>query len=492
MEDRYKELFNDPNLGNEDWLEPGPDLLGSIKAELYPVEKDRKYLIILFLLGVITILAIALVMSKQANNSIGELSDSKIESSLTSDYSRKNSFNNKKQKTGFTERENQDLTNQDFSNNIKVDINKDLNKKPKLDTHAKTVRTKKTFQKENNIQFSVETPVLSSSKVRLNIKSFSTNEKIVIENNLLQNSFKKEEPISLLIDLLPNLNRIESKELYYTLDKKELSFTTSSAEDFIDTKKQTRKAWGVNLNAGYFTTKFILNSNYLAALNPADFNQEPGTGQFIDLRIYKELNNRLSVNIGSNFGRTVFNSGHNSIVTYTLIDEAGEQSNNFDMPMATPLGFISSEIAISRAADNVEEETELIVDLQNKHTLNIVDLTVGVNYKLIDRKNINFNVSSAYGFTYLFNIKNEFRSFTPSDAGFNSGKSRITSDQENINNLTPVLDLGLDLNYEIRSGARVGLSYKFKTNLKPIFELNDFNSTMNRNHYGINFQLDLN
>lgn len=492
MEDRYKDLFNDPNLENEDWLEPRSELFSSIKAELYPQKKDRKQLIIFLLLGIITILTIALLFSMKENNSIGELNKPHIESSLTSENTGKISPTKSQDATEVDEMKIDKSTSQNYSQNNKGVTKNNLDNNSNLSFEVTAPQTIKSVVKENYDQLSNETPVLSSSKERLDFNTVVVNQNSVIENNLFDNLTDKSESSTLILDFIPFLNRIESKDFPYSSIKKEINSFSSRSEDLINVKSKRNKAWGINLSAGYFTTKFILNSNYLAALNPADYKQGNGNGQYVDLRIYKELNKRLSISIGSNFGRTVFNSGHNSVVTYPLIDEDINQSISFDMPMATPIGFISSQITIDRAADNVENETDLIIDLKNKHTLNMLDLTLGANYKVIDRNSISLSTSSAFGYTYLFDVQNEFTSFTPSNVNFSSGDSQITSGQQNVNSLTPVLDLGLDLHYEIRNGMRVGFSYKFKTNLNPVFELNEFNSTMNRNHYGLNFQLDLN
>ena len=485
MEDRYKELFNDPNLGNEDWLEPGPELLSSIKAELYPEKKDRKYLIIYFLLGVITILLISLFISTQQNNSIGELNNNNESNSLSQESSEEILSINETNKIEIESAQ----TTKNNSENSSISIEKNQASDSPLSFSSKAKTKNVTYTKDDFSISSSDVPVLSSSLKRMKDNSKSLIDNSIIENNLLSSSKITPQKSNQLIDFVPFISTINAGELDFNTEKIIIS---KSYDDFVQVKNTKTKAWGLEIGAGYFTSEFILNSNYLAALNPADYSQEPGNGQYVDLRIYKELNSRLSVNIGSTFGRTVFNSGHNSPVVYNLLNEDGNQSIIYDMPMATPLGFISSEIVIQRAADSVEEETELIIDLQNKHSLNILDFTAGVNYKLIDRNRINLSVLSGYGVSYLLDIKNEFRSFTPSAVGFNSGDSKIVSNQENINNITPVLDLGLDLNYEIRKGASVGLSYKFKTNLRPVFELDDFNSTLNRNHYGINFKLDLN
>ncbi len=481
MEDRYKELFNDPNLGNEDWLEPRPELLGSIKAELYPVKKDRRVLYIFLILGILTALFISyFVFSSENSNSVGELNNTKLEeTSISENLEVSKSIVPIVEETIEASEINtskKESTAKSPISNFKQDkINNEITKSP---------------IKKNKLNSESYIPVLSSSKQRPN--NFNNTS---LKENKAQNILTTEEldqNVLKFISPLTYLKTINPKFLEYTFDNPNLNLAVKNFDSSIKLENKNSKAWGLEVGSGYMITDFILNSNYLAALNPADYTQEPGTGQYVQLGIYKNLNDRLSLKLDASYSRTVFNSGHNSQVIYSLSDENLDQSIRYDMPMATPLGFINSEIVIERASGNIEDQTDIVVDLQNQHKLNMIDLTAGADFSLINRNKLQLNVLSSYGITYLVNVENEFRSFTPTVSGFNSGASQITADQENINSLLPVFDLGVNAKYEIREGARIGIKYVFRSNLNPIFELNDFNSSMKRNQIGINFQLDLN
>lgn len=486
MEDRYKELFNDPNLGNEDWLEPRPELLGSIKAELYPVKKDRSFLYLFISLGFISALLISLfIFRSQQNKLVGELENNSLENSLESNTSiqkevKKPEFKEEKE-TAVSSNENK--ISSDFENQ-KKNTNSDLN--------SNSNNVTKIIKRQSEVITEPNIPVLSSSKQRTNNFTTENLKESKIENFLNTEAKVLEKNKFLNISPLAYLKTMGLAVLEYSLDSANFNFEAKKYGNLIGVVNDNSKAWGVEVGAGYVITDFILNSNYLTALNPADFTKEPGNGQYIQLRVYKKLNERLSFKLDGTYSRTVFNSGHNSEVIYSLQDEDSNQSITFDMPMATPLGFINSEIVIERASNTVEDQTDIIVDLQNQHTLNMIDLTVGADYNLINRNKINLNVFSSYGITYLLDVENEFRSFTPSVSGFNSGASQITTDQQNINNLLPIFDVGLNAKYQIRKGASIGIEYMFRSNLNPIFEMDDFNSSMKRNQLGINFQLDIN
>lgn len=495
-EDKFKDLFNNPSLENEDWLEPGPGLLGAITDEIYPEENRRKkFIFILFFTGAILALLLLLLYNISQNNQ-GQSSDIGLnETSLESNIN-----NVKSKEISSTISRNNESDISQISNN-KQDVksitssSKKNNNNPRVvvDTKAASpalnraivntsLPTKRPVYASANF-----TPVAKNTTVNNNANTaiFSAQKKnlknqfVPVENSVLQTS----------LSLIPFSKRLEINTLHN--NRRRTSISSDNIEDsMIDIAQKNKDLWVFEIGAGVSTARFILNDNYSSDLDPFEFTHESAKGYHINLAASKPISRKLNLKLVSSYEKLNMNSGHNSDFIYSLDEETNATTNTREMGMATPLGFISSEIVVERVANDVSSETSLVIDLQNKHTLQLIELSGVGEYNLVSTDKIKLQPSVGFGASYLINISNDLRSFTPSNSDFTSSNSKITANQSNINKLTPFLDLGIGLSYYIKPGISAGGTFRFKKNLQPVYEQDDYNSSMNRQNIGLFLKFD--
>lgn len=467
-EDKFKDLFNDPNLQNEDWLEGGPELLKSITDEIYTKRNKRNKIIIFAITGFISIISLIYFLS---NTSKTEVPSSEL---ITNNNAY--SDNIKTTQNILIKKETLSIDKVNSLNQEKTSINNSNSKAfPSEHLPKKTIFT----NKESNTN-------LNSSYTRnRELKEILESEKGSIKRvPIVQDDYGIVNKRILLT--IQSLNR-KSKFLLSNDSQKLELFKSYDISSFVDLNNIEQKIWSLNILSGISFASLILNDNYKSDLNPFDFSHDSGTGFFIQLKGTKSITNKFSFNLGTAYESLTFNSGHNSEIIYSLDEENGLNNNTKELGMATPLGFINSEIVIERLASDLENETNLVIDLQNKHQLHLLEISGTGEFTLINKKQLSISPSIGFGASYLIGVKNQLKSINSENNNFFYADSRIIADQTNINKLTPFLDLGLILDYRLKKGISIGAIYRNKKNLQPIFEQAAYNSTLNRQNIALFF-----
>lgn len=490
-EDKFKDLFNNPSLENEDWLETGPELLGAITDEIYPQEKkDRRILFILFFSGLIISLLIFALFKLSMNN------NDKSSSEVLSNETTGAAISSIQDEITVT---SQNDTNKDLTKDEIIPTEENLIQEKKILEQALTKKNNKdSFRNNNNVQSSfAKSLVTLDSPASANDYSIPRNISKSIQKSQVYNfaSLEKKadagnDALTLQnLNLIPLLDRIDFETFNYHRKEEKISSNHFSTPTVTINKNENRP-WFLEIGAGVSFAKFLLNDNYASDLNPFDFTHESAQGYFLSFSASKSISKKLDFKLVGAFENLNMNSGHNSEIQYLLNEESGTNTNTRALGMATPLGFINSEIVVERVADNVESETNLIIDLNNQHNIRLLELSGVGEYTLVDNEKFKFKPSVGFGASYIIELNNKLDTFTPQNTSFKSSTSKITADQTFINTLTPFLDLGFNINYKLKRGISTGASYRFKKNLQPVYQQADYNSTMNRQNIGLFLRFD--
>ena len=237
--------------------------------------------------------------------------------------------------------------------------------------------------------------------------------------------------------------------------------------------------WRIKFSSGSSNWNFSLNNNYLTSLDPADFRFSKGMGYFVELSVEKMLSQRLSVGVSGLIESSSFNSGHNSIIDYNINNETEHQMNKFDVIMASPLGFLESNIVVARSTD-ANEHTDLTIDLNNSHSTTNIDFGLYAQIEIFQYRNFSLSNQSGIGFNYLSNITNSLDHFSTSENGFISHSSEILKNQSHLNLLRSYINIGINLEYKFSRSICLGVNHQFRQDFNPIYSDGDFSTLISR------------
>ncbi len=151
--------------------------------------------------------------------------------------------------------------------------------------------------------------------------------------------------------------------------------------------------------------------------------------------------------------------------------------------MATPVGFVQSDLVIHRNSDI--SDTEVLIDIKNYHRIQSLDLELNLNYQMRDIFGLTPIVSVGAGVQYIVDLNNELKSFTPEQTDFSAGKGAITSDQPSLQTWSPTLSAGLGFEKRISNNISVGVNGGYLFNINELQKMNSFRTRVHRFNGGI-------
>ena len=319
------------------------------------------------------------------------------------------------------------------------------------------------------------------------------NESVLATRNSILET-EKDDNESVLATRDPNLGTVKAS--YPTLSSLDLlspvvlnnlsynrTFDFNSVYVPIEPVKNSK--WFVGFGMGYSIWDFNLNNDYIEALNPADFNHESGKGEFINLSIgqYSNKGHRLSLNFG--YETILMKSGHNSVLVYDIEDEV-DHMNAYDIVMATPLGFITSNIVVERDPNSVlTDATDIVVDLNNSHRVKSFNFDLEYSHRMFTTGSIRFYTDITGGLNYIQSVTNRLDQFGVAQNAFMSGQSSVTSSQTNINSVRTHLGLGLSLEKSLGRQTALRASYLYRRDLNVVHSVDNFSTQLGMHRIGL-------
>ncbi len=479
--DIWNEAFNSPDLSSEDWLEPSTDLYNRIEKEIAPPKKKRRFGFMVFLVGFISVLFVAGFyvydsLLLDMNDSVESTTSMDNPKSTTSKVHNSDSFSSINKETIDTET-NTNLSvvsNNEINNslskaqNVKVGYDQRIESEMQstdhlyaidrdLETDFSEVTSEATSASSSSFTYTstsfLKAPLAVAKKEILTVSDADRNESILSPFNAKDYFLEVSERPLLIAAVTVN-------ELNTPVDKNTISFFTGVSK------------WG-----------FHLNSNYLTALDPADFTFEEGSGKTMALKYEYHVKNRISLFGSVSWDRVISYSGHNSNVNYDLQNESGDLSNTLDLTMASPFGLIQSDVVIARNAAVGVDQTSLVLDLHNRHQFDNIGVSTGLVYSLMQNSGFECSTHLGVGINYLVGLENELESFDLSSSDFSSGQTSITQDQQAVNKFSTQLNLGVNLRRSIGENTRLGVSFDYVRGLSDVYREDDFSSRLSARRY---------
>ncbi len=476
LDKKIQKTFNPPpSLDGEDWLMPSDDLFESIEAAIYDEPKKKKRAFWFWLLPLLLI-SCATFFLINTNQDEALLADNIEQSNLIFEEGNDNStINDRIAQSEERIRMDQSITN----------ASPNINKSELPSTYLESKGTPSPLSLSNTII----SETVTNAYTRNEPFTISNNNGIIGQidqnftlipklNNTLPNTLSGDEINRSKFDF-PSLVAVQSR---VSLDQRAPEalfslFTTKINNDPLS-------SWNLKMSFGTTNWNFNLNENYLTALQPADFNFSNGEGYFAEIATEKTLSNRLSIGVSVLAERNTFESGHNSSIGYDPNVEVSNHSNTFGLTMASPLGFLESNIVVARSID-VSDPTELIINLENSHTVTNIDTRLYCQLELLQFRKFSFGAQLGAGINYLEKINNTLDHFSTSELGFNSHSSEIVKDQSDLNLLRPFFSIGLNVEYNWTRVVSVGFSHQYRKDLNAIYNSGDFSTLINRKLSGL-------
>ena len=468
---KIKNTFNPPpSLKGEDWLLPSDDLFDSIESSIQNDQKKKNRGIWVWLLSLLLVSGTLSYLITNNNTNLGGII--------------------------LTSKGNTEYQTSSKSSVVHVnDVNK-LNSKNlflKVAADNKEIETSKIDCNVEKSITSVPIPLISSTSdnstsVSALEKSFNLSTRTKRRNRNLESldftsvvgskNSNIEESVTIKTKRISyNLTRIAGVNCSLFREK-----VTPFFHEFSHLpKKYVSQASELILKflSGTSNWNFSLNNNYITTLDPADFRFSKGVGYFLELSIEKMLSQRLSLGISGLIESSSFSSGHNSIVDYDISNETEDQLNQFDVIMASPIGFLESNIVVARSTD-ANKHTDLTIDLNNSHSITNIDFGLYAQIKILQYSNFSLGSQLGFGFNYLSNISNSLDHFSTSETGFISHSSEILKNQSHLNLLRSYINFGINLEYNFSGSTSFGVNHHFRQDFNPIYSDGDFSTLISR------------
>ena len=485
FDDIWNNRFNSEDLPSEEWSMPDDKVWSSISQEISIEEKKRPWWMFWLTGLVLLIVTVCVLGLKIDKDEVSELSRPVVSSASISQVV-------SDEKDAQPTNKVQDLTEEIKSaETYKI---KEARNTPKVKESEKATKIQKTFFRSINRQgpkesvnfFSIKSKtIFSSSEVKdsfnkpaINKGQVKTGINLVSQNNLEKekNDFKTLLPLTLLKGLvLPKVdqNLDLSEKLKLNSYNKQLNTDLSN------------KHFNLSVNAGLQFWSHKVSETYLGDLSPFEFTHTDNTGWTAGLNLEYEISKKISLFLHPNYEQVITSSGHNSNLEYKLNEEQ-ENSNNYNLNLATPFGFSEADFFLLRLSDISENNVDLLVDFTSEHTIRNIALPLGIKVNLFDVKRLNAFVTLGGAVNHILEIKNSIKNIHTNHSAFvyqNQGTSSYM--KADVNKWHFDVRAGLGLDYSLLDNLKISLAYNYIKGLNPIFELNDYKTKVDRNQFQI-------
>ena len=466
---KIKNTFNPPpSLKGEDWLLPSDDLFESIESSIQNDQKKKNRGIWVWLLSLLLIsgtLSYLLTNTNIGGNLLTNKGNTEYHTTSKRSFVRINDVNKLNSKNLFSKvgSDNKEIATSIIEYNVEKSttdltipfISSTSDKTTSVSVLEKSFNLNtRTNRRDRDLENLAFTAVIGSNTADIE-------KSLTVKTKKISN----------------NLARIAS--INCSLIQKKVSPFFHEFSYIRDEDVNQASDWRIKFSSGSSNWNFSLNNNYLTSLNPADFRFSKGMGLFVELSVEKMLSQRLSVGVSGLIESSSFNSGHNSIIDYNINNETEHQMNKFDVIMASPLGFLESNIVVARSTD-ANEHTDLTIDLNNSHSTTNIDFGLYAQIEILQYRNFSLSNQSGIGFNYLSDITNSLDHFSTSETGFISHSSEILKNQSHLNLLRSYINIGINLEYKYSRSICLGVNHQFRQDFNPIYSDGDFSTLISR------------
>ncbi len=241
------------------------------------------------------------------------------------------------------------------------------------------------------------------------------------------------------------------------------------------------KKWHYEFSTGYSSWNLRLNQAFSKSLKSVNFNHKSGKGFYVSASMQKKLNSKTTFKASLQYEQIALQSNQNENVLYNNRNPI----NTFPVTIASPIGFINSNLAIKNTNDLLEEITELKLDIHNKQQIFAVDAGVSLSAKFIEFVKLSGETVFLSGIQQVLFVEDRLQSIHTNTLNFEPSNSAPLHRQNQPQNLIPYIGLGLQFDYTINTSQALRFQCLFKQSVLPIYKEADFKSFLNRQQVGL-------
>ena len=484
FEDRMKKTFHNTDLSHEDWLVPDQSIYDGFEDQIKKKKKSRG--LIYFLLGILGMIGLLWISLQQQNKAMDpELS--KVEFQVPSSVNQAQDLinqisvdeKNPSQLSLLTdENDGSDLTEQQGPTQVKIKKNE-----------RRLVKKNKTLG--NNLSQSI-IELNEETKQGSMIQDLIKNQTVAFQNSSIIHTFSQKEFSDPSSSSGTSLNEIQFdrvEEVINFIGLKPINKLEHQRAKInfgfypnVVSKEYIKKNVFYQLAFSYVNWNLQLNENYNNALSPADFYHSQAHGYLVDLNVGLPISNRLDFVVGLGFEKLKLYSGHNSTIRYDQ-DIEENQSNEIELAMASPMGFMNSNIVIRR--NEATSEQDLVIDLKTQHQFTAVSLSSQLKLALIENNRWSYSQSVNGSFMYITNLTNSLDQATVLNDAYSTETKFISGDQQFINTFIPFVGTSAEINYKVNSSLSIGISASYEFGLRTLHQESDFSSSIRKGSVGL-------
>lgn len=241
------------------------------------------------------------------------------------------------------------------------------------------------------------------------------------------------------------------------------------------------KRWRLGFHLGAVHWKHRITDRFREDFAAFDFNYTDTWGWQATMDLAIPINSWLEWSTGIQYEAVQNTSGHNSPLDYRLDREDGSASNAYALSLATPYGLAPAEFSFKREQDLTNEEVDLLVDFQSKHTLRNFSVPVGFSiYPLGQRKRIIPKLNVGIGVNYIAGMANEIDFIqTHHDAILLAKETAVVMEQD-FEKWHLDYRLGLGVQVHLSQHLRLDLGYNWVRGINPVFKLDEYSTHIDR------------
>lgn len=472
-----RRAFWKTSLENEDWLDPSDDMLAQIEGRIYAKKRGRAWL---FLLPALLLLLVmgglwfsinstdTQQMGHQISNTVPQVETLPSEAMVS-----ENNFEAEEYNTPILPSNEKSLTAQIVEDNPIISVENNIINTKATSTKKPPNTTKNKVATQSD--FLTSESIFTQKTSKLKLQNASEESVVQLENN----SFAETKEGILVANPSVRLDALENAALLPVSGK-----VMARAAPPIKVILPKKSTWSLVAGTGISFWQFKLNDAYRTALAPADFQSSNGVGLRTYVGVDKKMGSRFSLGTTLAYERINFTSGHNSNLGYNRGEETDTDHSNTKMVrMATPVGFVESDLVINRESDLAD--TEVLIDIKNRHQIQSLDLQLRLGYEFPQILGLTPTVNVGAGVNYILKVTNELNSFTPRKTDFSAGKGEIVADQSSLQSWSPTVTTGFGLEKNVTKNLSVGVNGGYLFNLNALQEVDGFSTRVNRFNGGI-------
>lgn len=477
LDKKIENIFNnEPSLENENWLELGDDFYAGIESQIAEQPKQKRRFLLWWLgagLSVLIAMAVIYILSSSSTQSLGQnvAVSSSEEISNIAQVQKDLSIDDATVRLG-----NIGNTNPTLDNKEKAKSSLIIDSSHEMDVVVKNA-TVFNYPTNDKSQNPINASLNPSSSIDPNRQS---SQRIIEPKNFDQNI--NDNPITINDNPITINDNYDVREALIDLEllnnsNTSLNYERALANVFIPSIKPIKgSTWQYGMNIGYAYGRIMHNNEYKLAVEPAAYRNSNYSSVEWDFSLTKIINTKLSVYGTLGYSSATFTSGHNANVNYDL-DQEVDMSNTLDIDMATPLGFINSEIVIRR--DELDlSGGNMLMDLHNEHQLNDLYADLGIKYNIINYKNIGLSLLGGLGHRYTLNINNTLGRIDLSESGY-SYQSRVSNDlPQYLNRNRWYSQWGTSLDWKIGRQSLLNMKAGYRYQWNNIYQQDGFSVRM--------------